>query len=54
MDALREIVMGPKGSLRRRLPESGLTAAEQVDVLVEQATDNNIVGRTWPGWAPWL
>ena len=25
-----------------------------VDVLVEQATDPNILGRTWSGWAPWL
>jgi len=28
--------------------------AEQVDVLIEQATDPNILGRTWQGWAPWL
>ena len=54
MGALRDIVMGPDDSLRRRMPESGLSAAEQVDVLVEQATDENILGRTWRGWAPWL
>ena len=54
MGALKDIVMGPDDSLRRRMPESGLSAAEQVDVLVEQATDENILGRTWKGWAPWL
>ena len=52
--SLREVVMGPSDSLRRRLPETGLTPAEQVDVLVEQATDANILGRTYHGWAPWL
>ena len=26
----------------------------QVDCLVEQATDPNILGRTWIGWSPWL
>lgn len=54
MAALRDIVLGPDDSLRRRLPELGLTVEEQVDVLVEQATDLNIVGRTYQGWAPFL
>ena len=52
--ALREVVLGPSDSLRRQLPEGGLTPAQQVDVLVEQATDPNILGRTYQGWAPWL
>ena len=52
--ALHEIVLGPEGSLRRTLPAGGLTCAEQVDVLVEQETDLNIVGRAFIGWAPWL
>ena len=54
MGYLRDVVMGPSDSLRRSLPESGLTAAQQVDVLVEQATDLNILGRTYQGWSPWL
>ena len=27
---------------------------EQVDCLVDQATDPNILGRTYGGWAPWV
>ena len=49
MGYLRDVVMGPSDSLRRSLPENGLTAAQQVDVLVEQATDLNILGRTYQG-----
>ena len=52
--ALEEIVLGPTDSLRRRLPAEGLTPGEQVDVLVELATDPNVLGRTYAGWAPWL
>ena len=51
--ALGEIVLGPEGSLRRSLPELGLSAEQQVDVLIEQATDPNVLGRTWQGWWPW-
>ena len=54
MKALTDIVLGAEGSLRRTLPSTGLTAAQQVDVLVEQATDPNVLGRTYHGWAPWL
>lgn len=28
--------------------------AQQAAVLVEMATDTNILGRAWPGWRPWL
>ena len=51
---LDRVVLGPRGSLRRSLPLNGLSVREQVDVLVEQATDDNLLGRTWIGWAPWL
>ena len=44
LHALREIVMGPSDSQRRTLPEKGLTPEQQVDVLVEQATDPNVLG----------
>jgi DNA-dependent protein kinase catalytic subunit len=53
-ESLRDVVMGPQGSLRRSMAESGLTADEQVDVLIEQATDPNVLGRTYQGWAPFL
>ena len=54
MRALTDIVLGAEYSLRRTLPDIGLTPAQQVDVLVEQATDPNVLGRTYHGWAPWL
>lgn len=30
------------------------TVLEQVDVLIDMATDENILGRTWIGWEPWV
>lgn len=51
---LEDIVLGPPGSLRRTLPSDGLSVEQQVDVLVEQATDANILGRSWIGFGPWL
>ena len=53
-DRIREVVLGPAGSLRRTLPASGLSPEQQVDVLIEQATDPEILGRTYFGWRPWL
>lgn len=52
--ALKEVVMGLPNSIRRSLPATGLTPEQQVDVLVEQATDPNILARTYFGWKPWL
>jgi DNA-dependent protein kinase catalytic subunit len=31
-----------------------LTVEEQVACIIEQATDLNILGRTWAGWAPFI
>ena len=31
-----------------------LSVEEQVDCLVDMATDDNILGRTWVGWRPWI
>ena len=51
---LSDAVLGPSGSLRRGLPTQGLSIQQQVDCLVEQATDPNLIGRMFEGWAPWL
>ena len=51
---LEGVVLGGQDSLRRTLPAEGLSIEQQVDVLVEQASDPNILGRTWIGWAPWI
>ncbi len=29
-----------------------LTPTEQADCLIQQATDPNVLGRTWLGWCP--
>ncbi|GMH34457.1 hypothetical protein BSKO_02291 [Bryopsis sp. KO-2023] len=31
-----------------------LSCEEQVECLLDQATDGNILGRTWWGWRPWI
>ena len=34
--------------------EHYLTVEEQVDCLIDQATDASILGRTWQGWEAWV
>lgn len=46
-----------RSSLRRQLPQQGLVrdGAEHVaELLLELATDECILARTWEGWRPWL
>ena len=50
----RRLCLGPAGSKRRAMPAVGLDVEDQVDCLIEQATDPNVLGRMWQGWAPWL
>ena len=52
--AIEDKVLGPEGSLRRVHGREGLSVEEQVDVLIEQATDPAILGCTWVGWKPWV
>ncbi|CAG9330104.1 unnamed protein product [Blepharisma stoltei] len=49
---LVDVIMGPEDSLRRSCAESGLGVDQQVDILIEHATDPNILGRAWIGWLP--
>ncbi|PRP75851.1 DNA-dependent protein kinase subunit [Planoprotostelium fungivorum] len=52
---LQQIVMGSKThNIRARVGTKCSSAKEQVDCLVDQATDSNILGRSWFGWAPWM
>lgn len=53
-EAVTDIVLGAADSDRRAMPEDGLSAEQQVRALVEQATDPNILGRTWAGWLPFV
>ncbi len=40
--------------IRARVKDKCTSATEQVECLVDMATDPNILGRTWGGWAPWI
>uniref|UniRef100_A0A2K5DLI5 DNA-dependent protein kinase catalytic subunit n=1 Tax=Aotus nancymaae TaxID=37293 RepID=A0A2K5DLI5_AOTNA len=56
--AFRDYVAVARGSkdhnVRAREPEGGLSEETQVKCLMDQATDPNILGRTWEGWEPWM
>lgn len=54
LKAFENVAMGDKDNIRAGLPESGLTPEEQIAALIDQATDPNILGRTWAGWEPWV
>lgn len=50
-----------KYNIRKRLldttsqpEEHFLSVEEQVDCLIDQATDPGILGRTWVGWDAWM
>eukprot|EP00028_Trichosphaerium_sp_Am-I-7-wt_P001244 CAMPEP_0168535906 /NCGR_PEP_ID=MMETSP0405-20121227/19121_1 /TAXON_ID=498012 /ORGANISM="Trichosphaerium sp, Strain Am-I-7 wt" /LENGTH=462 /DNA_ID=CAMNT_0008563587 /DNA_START=274 /DNA_END=1662 /DNA_ORIENTATION=+ len=49
------IVYGDKKhNIRAQTGEICPSVKRQVDCLVDQATDDNILGRTWGGWASWI
>ncbi|XP_076840848.1 DNA-dependent protein kinase catalytic subunit [Brachyhypopomus gauderio] len=41
-------------NVRARLGEKDLSVEDQVDCLIDQATDANLLGRVWAGWEPWI
>lgn len=53
---LEKIVRGnPEKNIRAGICRSVCeTVQEQVDCLIDQATDPNLLGRIWVGWQPWL
>ncbi len=55
LKALKEIVRGSREhNIRARVGARCASVKEQVDCLVDQATDPNILGRTYWGWAPFI
>ncbi|EDQ84433.1 uncharacterized protein MONBRDRAFT_30238 [Monosiga brevicollis MX1] len=53
---VQEVVWGSRRDqdLRATLPtEVALTVEQQVDALLDQATDPNLLGRSWVGWDPY-
>lgn len=43
-----------KDNLRATVGEKCSSVAEQVECLVDLATDPNVLGRMYGGWAPWI
>ncbi|XP_069777633.1 DNA-dependent protein kinase catalytic subunit isoform X2 [Narcine bancroftii] len=41
-------------NIRAREPDEGLSVEQQVECLIDQATDPNILGRVWIGWEAWM
>ncbi|XP_041924731.1 DNA-dependent protein kinase catalytic subunit isoform X1 [Alosa sapidissima] len=41
-------------NIRAQKGEKDLSVEEQVDCLLDQATDPNLLGRVWVGWEPWI
>lgn len=53
--ALQAIVKGDDShNIRTKAAGDNLTVEDQVRCLLDQATDPNILGRTWQGWKPYL
>nr|CAB3231039.1 DNA-dependent protein kinase catalytic subunit-like [Phallusia mammillata] len=42
------------GNVRAQLDSDNLSVDEQVDSLLDLATDPNVLGRCWQGWKSWL
>uniref|UniRef100_A0A6B2L2W0 non-specific serine/threonine protein kinase n=1 Tax=Arcella intermedia TaxID=1963864 RepID=A0A6B2L2W0_9EUKA len=52
-NALKNIILG-ENTLRKNIKEKCENVKQQVDCLVEQATDPDILGRSWAGWAAYI
>ncbi|XP_061661173.1 DNA-dependent protein kinase catalytic subunit isoform X2 [Syngnathoides biaculeatus] len=52
---MQSVALGtPQHNVRAREPTAALSVEKQVDCLLDQATDSNVLGRTWVGWEPWF
>eukprot|EP01087_Luapelamoeba_hula_P000112 TRINITY_DN10064_c0_g1_i1.p1 TRINITY_DN10064_c0_g1~~TRINITY_DN10064_c0_g1_i1.p1 ORF type:complete len:1634 (-),score=246.38 TRINITY_DN10064_c0_g1_i1:51-4931(-) len=55
LPSLKPIVRGdPAANVRAQVGPVCRDAQQQVECLVDQATDANILGRTYGGWAAWI
>lgn len=50
---LEAIVRGDESRVRRKMRQTNLPIADQIDCLIDMANDPNILGRTWTGWGPY-
>ncbi|CAG9832446.1 unnamed protein product [Diabrotica balteata] len=55
-DAYVKLVLGETNENFRTkfVGKEGLTVEDQVDCLIDHATDSNLLGRMWRGWCPWV
>ncbi|KAM4719019.1 DNA-dependent protein kinase catalytic subunit isoform 2-T2 [Anableps anableps] len=52
---MQAVVLGcEEHNIRAKLPAASLSVEQQVDCLLDQATDQNVLGRVWAGWEPWI
>lgn len=55
LNAYRDVAKGyAEHNRRSRLSNDGLSVEEQVECLIDQATDYNILGRSWHGLKTWI
>lgn len=52
--SLCDIVKGTGDNIRSELSNKGLSITEQIDGLIDHATDPNILGRSYYGWAAFV
>jgi DNA-dependent protein kinase catalytic subunit len=56
-ESVKKVICGTREhNIRAKIKDENLceSVAEQVDCLIDLATDPNILGRTWLGWSPWV
>lgn len=54
LKSLQDIVRGTGQDVRNKLPLDNLSAENQIKCLLNQATDFNILGRTFAGYEAWV
>ncbi|KAF9970692.1 hypothetical protein BGZ73_006560 [Actinomortierella ambigua] len=55
LEAVIDIAKGdPEHNIRARLDPVCSSVKEQVEALIDQATDPNVLGRMWVGWMSWV
>lgn len=53
-DYCRTLLGDPQHNIRARLPEDNLTTRQQVECLIDLATDYDVLAKTYVGWEPWM
>ena len=53
-DYCRTLLGDPKNNIRAKLPDQNLTTRQQVECLIDLATDHNVLVKTYAGWEPWM